>query len=889
MIILFMIILSMSIAAADFEFNGTVYDINGNMLNNSNITVLIRDNTWSQVWLNTTQTNGSGFFNITLPSNTTYVYQASLFNFNGTCVNYVGQSLPAFPYTEFLEINDIDFYLEEAGIINISAINSTGSMLLNTEFAFQVKDQKLGYPVGNSVSPNLRNYSLVYVPKNRNYSVMIYPASGSGQNFVPVSFNWNNFTSSISYNISTNSDNMTFYKAETRTINKRFNVTESQARITGYFNYFNTSQIATEGWSEMTVVAYMLEPGDMTSSNSGALPFNTSGWFQGQTDAYNTTSGYYNITLPYEATETVSYILLATAKNGTTYYGGYRNITVTGSASQFNFTLYGMLGSNNTINLSKSDGGSIIVNASKQKMSLVNTLNQTLTTTTAHVEIVVDYSNYGAKEFTFMEELSSQEGAGFIYLPLLNVTGIKEINVYTSDYAPKRVGTKTVSQIQAYNTTYNITMKLFNSTGDIDNALAKSSISVALYRSNATCDIPNPPSACLLTSSSNLASFNPLAVIVGGGRISFRMSYSGITVHYVNVDMLASGPPNALFDDTVDNGTSSTNGFNGAMRFGSAGPTIYDYVLVSMSYVDTAGGLNDSAQVNMSIPYFYGEDSWTTPIWNVTANGTNGTALAGNHSHYNTYSSQWQTLMTNTTCRNNYTSSWFNITNPCHIDTTNNKVWIRLPHFSGTEPTITGDRNDAVIVAASNTSSSSSSSGSAGTGTTTEEEEEEDEETEEDEESTIITDDEEEVTNLETNTDWSDTGEITLEDVIEGDAFEFTFTLTTADGEEEEAHSIVIDEVTEDSVTLTIYSEPQEITLMVEESKSIDLNSDEINDVLITLHSIEDGKADITIKKIGEWAPEIAEETTSKLWLWILIAVAAVIITATVIFFLRKK
>ena len=147
----------------------------------------------------------------------------------------------------------------------------------------------------------------------------------------------------------------------------------------------------------------------------------------------------------------------------------------------------------------------------------------------------------------------------------------------------------------------------------------------------------------------------------------------------------------------------------------------------------------------------------------------------------------------------------------------------------------------------------------------------------------------EEVTNLETNTEWVGSGEITLEEVSEGDAFEFTFTLTTAEGEEEEAHSIIIDEITEDSVTLTIYSDPQEITLMLEESKSVDLNGDEINDVLITLHSIEDGKADITFQKIGEWTPVIEEEAKSKLWLWVTIAIIAVVLTGLIIFFLRKK
>jgi len=155
----------------------------------------------------------------------------------------------------------------------------------------------------------------------------------------------------------------------------------------------------------------------------------------------------------------------------------------------------------------------------------------------------------------------------------------------------------------------------------------------------------------------------------------------------------------------------------------------------------------------------------------------------------------------------------------------------------------------------------------------------------------LVAADDQEVLNLETNTDWADTGEITLKEVVETNAFEFKYTLTTTDGEEEEeAHSLIINEITEDSVTLTIYGDSQEITLMLEESKSVDLNEDGTNNILITLHSIEDGKADITIQKIGNWAPIIEEEEEKgNFLLWITIAIIAVLLTAIIISFLRKK
>ena len=882
-LILFMFILSMSIVAAvDFEFNGTVKYENGTAIENANVSLLIKGSSWADLMQPINQTNASGWFNFTVPADASYTYQLSIFYHNSTTVTHIGKSLPSFPYSEISAVFANTYYLEEAGTINITVKNSTGSIIPNNEFAVQIKDTKLGYPISTTANIGTKNYSMYYVPKGRNYSIMVYPASGSPQTFIPVSYDWSNFTSIVPYNITSNA--MSHYNSDTVTVTKEFNLNVTRATIVGNLNYFNMSEIY--GWSEMTVMAFLLEPNNIISTLYGKLPFNQSSNY-GQSDIYNYTNGTgtFNISIPYAAVESVSVMLFATAKNGSTFYGGYRNITLTNTTvADFNITLYGLLGSNETMNLSHGTG-STMINTTQQTFNLVNATNQSLTNPSAHIETTVDYSSYGSIEFTFMSDLTGT-GPANITVPLLNVTGIKEMNIYMNDQAPRRTS-RTIAQVVA---NPNITLKPLNmSAGDINGALAASGISMDIYRSNSTCDVPNPPSACQLSDSSNLGALNMLAAVIGGGRVSFRMSYGGIVVHYVNVDMLASGPPDALFDDTADNSTSSTNGFSAGVRFGSAGPTIYDYVLVAMNYSSGDGGLNESQEVNMSIPYFYGEDSWTTPIWNVTANGTNGTGFAGNYSHYNTYATEWGILMGNTSCTTNYTSSWFNATNPCHIDTANNNIWIRLPHFSGTQPTITGARNNGTVVEAESSSDSTTSSGSSG-GSSDDDDETTDDDEEEESTTTTSDDDEEEVVNLETNTDWADTGEITLEEVVEGDAFEFKFTITTEDGEEEEeAHSLIIDEITEDSVTLTIYSDPQEITLMLEESKSVDLNADEINDVLITLHSIEDGKADITIQKIGEWAPVIEEEAKSKLWLWITIAIVAVLLTATIIFFLRKK
>jgi len=705
--ILALITIFSHVSAVTFELNGTVYDVNGNALNVTNISVTIKDQTWADLGTNSTLSNSTGWFNLSLPLSQNYMYQLKIIHTNSTLnyVDYVGQALPLFPYSEFSRLSNVNFYLREAGTINITVINASNNAVTNNEFAYQVKDQKLGYPVEGC--SNKGNYEVIcYLPKDRNYSVMVYPFQGSQQHFVPVSFNWNNFTATQDYNIGS----LSRYNATTKTLHKQFNVTESYARISGYLN---GSLVNINGWNEFTVVPFLSEPGNMIFMTYGKLPFNASMFSGGlyATDEYNLTTGFYNITLPYASSETVQYILFAAAKNGSVYYGGYRNITVTGNAA-LNFTMYGMLGSNSIINMTIAGGGFRPVNTSIQLFRLVNASNnQSLSNINAHTETTVDYSNYGAIEFAFMEELSGANTGNFS-LPLLNVTGFKEMNVFMMQQAPKRVPTKTAAQIIANN---NISMSQFNPHA-LDGTTG-ASISVVFYKSNSTCDVPSPPTGCALTSTSNMATFNPLSSVIGGGKISFRMGMGNVLVHYVDVDMLASGPPDALFEDNNDVTEGTTGGFSKAMRFGSNGPTIYSYVLISMPYTEgstSTTGLNESAAVNMSIPTFYDED-WNV-VWNTSLNGTNVTLLAGNISHYSTYQNQWNTLMGNNTCVVTTTgTSGINTSYPCHIDTTINRIWVRLPHFSGTGPKLDG----GVITATATTTTVPGDGGGGGGGGST--------------------------------------------------------------------------------------------------------------------------------------------------------------------------
>lgn len=788
-----------------FPFNGTVRDVNGNPLNYTNVSILVKNSSWAQLDYATIPSHFSGFFNLNVFGNSSlnYVYQLSLTHTNETtgAVDWVGQSLPAFPYAEFSTLSNVNFYLRPAGTINITVINSSGVQVPNNQFAYQVKDKKLGYPVEGCSTVGSTSV-MCYVPNDRNYSIMIYPSSGSPQHFVPVSFEWNNFSATSSGYCNSTVYSTAFYNATLKTLTKQFNVTESFSRING-----SILRSGISSWNEFIVVAYLFEPGQMIFMDGGALPYNASS-FGSNKEIYDLAIGYYNLSLPYSPSETVNYLLFAAAKNGSVYYGGFRNLTVSNATqSSFNFTMYGLLGDDSNITLVNANNASNqIVRTKMQTFRLVNATDNVTLTISAHLETTVDYSSYNATEFTFMNDLTGSGTSNFS-IPLLNVTGFKEMNVYSMNQAPKNVQIRTASQITSNS---NISMTAFD-PGDIDGTTL-TGLEVAMYRSNSSCDVPSPDTTCQIVAPGDVSQSAMFSSVVGGGSLSFRMGLldSGVIIHYVNVDMLASGPPDGLFDDSQYAGTT-TGAFETAFRFGSQGPTIYDYVLVSMPYTEGSSsttGLNENLPVNLSIPLIY-DENWNI-IWNVTSNGTDGGNLAGNQSHYSTYSTQWQTLMGNNTCHTNASS--INSTHPCYIDTTNNRIWIRLPHFSGTAPTAIGS-----VITATSSSSSSSSGGGGGTGVGG---------------ATHV------VSESEFNAGYS-------RSMLIRDKLKFNVS--------KESHTLELTGLTTTSATIKVTSTTQTATLSVGEIKKFELTGDNYYDLAVTLDKISvvgsnATRANITIK-----------------------------------------
>jgi hypothetical protein len=353
-----------------------------------------------------------------------------------------------------------------------------------------------------------------------------------------------------------------------------------------------------------------------------------------------------------------------------------------------------------------------------------------------------------------------------------------------------------------------------------------------------------------------MAGFNPIKNVMGGGKISFRMGTGNISVHYVNVDMLASGPPEALFDSSTTNSSTATS-FDAAVRFGSGGPTIYDYVLVGFPYSDAVGGLDEDHSVNVSVPILY-DDSWNI-IWNTTVNGSTGSSLGTTYSHYSTYQNDWEQLMENNVCGTD--QSAMSATSPCYINKTANTIWIRLPHFSGTGPNVDASSEPPAGTA---TSGSSSSSGGSSEGKSDEEEE------------IVIPEITEEETELEglppvgleSVEGWSGGNAEVF--AGEGDMFDFDF---VSDDGTSEKHIVTVTNVDaeEGSVTILIESNPQEVKLYLGTSKEVDLDGDGISDLRVALVDITDDVATIDFTKIGEWKAEVTEKERTYLWVSLLV------------------
>ena len=115
----FVFFLSAFFVNADVEFNGTVLDTNGLPLANSTINLTVRSmQGWSIIGYNSTTSNGSGWFNMTLHQTgdaqiQQWIYEPVITHVN-TSFNYTdyrSKTIPAFPGMMMQMLAGTNFYL----------------------------------------------------------------------------------------------------------------------------------------------------------------------------------------------------------------------------------------------------------------------------------------------------------------------------------------------------------------------------------------------------------------------------------------------------------------------------------------------------------------------------------------------------------------------------------------------------------------------------------------------------------------------------------------------------------------------------------------------------------------------------------------------------------
>jgi hypothetical protein len=206
-------------------------------------------------------------------------------------------------------------------------------------------------------------------------------------------------------------------------------------------------------------------------------------------------------------------------------------------------------------------------------------------------------------------------------------------------------------------------------------------MTIRFMRNSAACNVYTPDvTTCQLGNAKN-ADFDPLqAMMAGKVNLWMKASPSNITLYFINVDMMASGPPDAAFSENVSGASVGTNTLSQVWKFGSMAPDIYDKVMIGIPYNSS---IDESWNQYVNISALYDSD-WRV-IWNASVNTT--TELPSEYSDFsNSFFAGAISCGVSTT---SVTSG------SCYMNTTNDGdghagyFWITLPHFSNTANQVT--------------------------------------------------------------------------------------------------------------------------------------------------------------------------------------------------------
>jgi len=653
--LLLTILFSSSVFA--FDLAGTTHYTNGTELGEVNITIEVYNYTDDlgpvavEDFFEYAQSNASGWFNITnieepLGDND-LSYRPVLVKYSESDASYVSKALPQFDAELVADLGEIDFYLQEGATINISAYNITGGL---KPFQYQIKDNALGYPVKDKFLTYSESL-ITHLPANRNYSLILY-FNGT----MPLQYEINNITDYTNNHL-----------------DLEFNVSDVSVKVSG--NIFLDGEIGINPDLDfIDFAAFILEPGNVISSYTD-LPYDMGTWFFDR-DEIDEASGEYDITLIHPGYDLDIMMIFVGRDDGSDEdFIAYQNVTIggNGNITGLNVTMYTNIGS--TDHLIQLDDE---INEGYQNVTPLGT-NFSLINYTggiieeAFIEATVDlYSKIGMDVKWVITENDIDYDTGTFTIPVMEDTPIS-IQIFSSEYAPKKFKINVDDLADEDDETLSPIPLNLTEFNPVALDAGSSTIYIDMLKNTAECSLPDyDVNECsLLESNESLAEFNPFKLVIGGADMNFVIgnSESGMEIMYKNVDLLASGPPDVLFDsNSEDDQTGDV--LEELWSFGSNGPEIYSGVLIKVPFNSSF----DATTMNFSLPLLYNEDFEV--IWNTSVNSSSSLP-----EDFNDFPTE---ILDGEDCSVSDKSA------NCFVNITNYEVWIKIPHFTGVESQFEG-------------------------------------------------------------------------------------------------------------------------------------------------------------------------------------------------------
>lgn len=771
-------------------------------------------------------TNQSGYFQISKVNASELFsgYQLKLIYYNATGVaTKTGMIMPQFPSMMYynagsegdfdMTLNGATFYLQGAYTVNLSANNGTTPV----SFGYEIIDQALGFPVETQATQKISNTQVV-LPAGRGYTISFFRMWSPSPT--------NGFVSNWGYcNSTTDFMNDTLCP----TPPKSYAISSANA-VTGNITIINQSLVVRK----VNVMGCINlgagvnnTPVNITAINVKMLPWTTeAGSFvppargdDGQINLsaninYTTTGcsyAFYNVSVLNQT----GYMLEFYAKNASAEsdnpgnannLASFVNLTADDEL-RINGTFYSLTGTYRTSNAS-----SLLVNTSSTKINIINSSGGAVTTS-LNANVKVRNTASGVGTVFYMIDSSSIVNGTF-YLPILNNSNYAKVMIMSQNGPPKEITLNLSAQ------EINITMasmgqdkgfRKFNASGGLTEVNTESvPIRMRFLRNTPECSMADAPSTCVITEM-NASSFNPLkAMLAGKVNMEIKITSTNVTLIYKDYDMISAKQPpmESIMGDSADarGTTSGSRAVKDTWNFGSFAPSdSYSNVTVIIPYSDTttaSGYLNDSAQVNASIPVLYNENNQV--VWNVSA-GSTYINLSDDFLEYNETYYRGLMNISGVICQ----SGGYNET--CFINTSSNYLAISIPHFS----TIGAQISGSATVASSGSGSSGGGGGGGGGGSGYH----------------TYTISENQFVNGYTKS------------LYAYDKIKF---LVGAD-----YHEVMLIKVSSTSATINISSTPQQRTMAINENKKFEVTDDKNYDLEVTLEGVNstDGWANITIKK----------------------------------------